>query len=182
MEFVPGGPTFSESPSGQTVALGKNVTFTAAAAGANSFQWKLDGVAVAGATAATLVLNNVALTNAGAYTVLASSKEGLTMLSPPAVLKLDVAAGTSVGSPALLSGGMEVRVFSDNQYVDATAGTSGELTNVWSSLTSLGFKPVGFTGTNFAARGRNRAKLERNAELERHEQRLVQLRGARAAR
>jgi len=71
-------PAFTTQPVTQTVLLGATVTFTAAASGSPvpAFQWLKNGVAIAGATGATLTLSNVPATAAGAYSVLATNAAG----------------------------------------------------------------------------------------------------------
>jgi len=100
-------PVFSLQPSSQTVAAGTNVTLTAAASNAPTYQWSFDGNPIAGATSATLTFSSVTATNAGYYTVVASNSGGsvtsgtavLTILSPPTITtqpqNLSVAAGGS---------------------------------------------------------------------------------------
>ncbi len=65
------GITFTTQPSSQTVLVGANVTFTAAATGVSglSYQWMKNGVDIADATSATLSLSNVSAGDAGSYSV-----------------------------------------------------------------------------------------------------------------
>jgi hypothetical protein len=67
--ILPLGVTIS--PSNQTVAAGSTVTFQATASGPGPFgyQWFWNGVALTGATNASLVLSNVTSVASGAYTV-----------------------------------------------------------------------------------------------------------------
>ena len=73
------GPTLTAQSSAQTVAVGGTATFSVTATGtpAPTYQWRKDGVDLAGATAATLVLTDVAASAAGAYTVVVSNSAGL---------------------------------------------------------------------------------------------------------
>lgn len=117
-----------------------------------SYQWRRDGVNIAGATNATLVVTNVTLAQAGAHTVVAQDSAGQSSTSAAGVVTLAAPSGSNAGPQLPLAGGAEVRVFNDSRYVDAGADIStGELTNLVSSLTSLGFRPVGFSGTAFGA-------------------------------
>lgn len=80
---APGGaaPVITTQPASQTVNAGANVTFTVVAAGSSlTYQWKKDGLnlAIAGATTATLTLNNVTSLDAGQYTVVVSNSGGST--------------------------------------------------------------------------------------------------------
>ena len=71
-------PAIVQQPAGQSVAVGANVTFAPAAIGAVplAFQWQHNGSDVAGATNATLTLENVQPPDAGVYTLVASNALG----------------------------------------------------------------------------------------------------------
>jgi len=66
-------------PSGETVAAGANVTFIVAANGTPTptFQWRKNGVAISGATSATLTLNSVTSADAATYTAVATNSAGV---------------------------------------------------------------------------------------------------------
>jgi len=68
-------PVFSVQPASQTVNASASVTFSALASGnpAPTYQWRKNGTAISGATAATLTLSNVTTATAGTYTVTASN-------------------------------------------------------------------------------------------------------------
>ncbi len=82
------GPTLTSQPSAQTVAAGGTATFTVAATGtpAPTYQWRKDGVDLAGATSATLVLTNVAASAAGTYTVVVANSAGVVTSSAAALV------------------------------------------------------------------------------------------------
>ena len=69
---------FTQQPQSMTTDLGANVTFSGAAGGDAPivFQWQFDGPNIADATNASLVLNNVQLTNVGSYVLLATNASG----------------------------------------------------------------------------------------------------------
>ena len=71
-------PSITQQPAGAVVNPGASVTLTVAAGGTTplNFQWRKDGVNVAGATTATLVLNNAHLASAGNYAVVVSNGAG----------------------------------------------------------------------------------------------------------
>ncbi len=71
-------PTIAAQSGNQTVTVGRPVTFTVTANGtpAPTFQWRKGGVAIAGATTATLTLAAVAAPDAGDYTVVVSTAAG----------------------------------------------------------------------------------------------------------
>jgi hypothetical protein len=74
--FVP-ALTNDVSPLTASDVAGGQIILTAGFSGADSLQWKKGGVAVPGGTSATLTLNNVQLSDAGAYTLVASNIAGL---------------------------------------------------------------------------------------------------------
>jgi hypothetical protein len=89
-------PTITTQPQNQTATLGQSATFSVVASGTAplSYQWKLSGLALSGATNAALTLTNVQVTNAsGSYSVTVSNVAGavsstnatLTVLVPPTI-------------------------------------------------------------------------------------------------
>jgi hypothetical protein len=88
-------PAITTQPSNQMAVLGSNASFTVTATGTTPFvyQWAFNGTNLAGASAATLFLTNVAPTQAGDYAVVitnvagsaTSSVASLTVLVPPAI-------------------------------------------------------------------------------------------------
>jgi hypothetical protein len=124
-------PVFTLQPQGVTASAKSTVTFTAAASGspAPAYQWRKDGSAIAGATAAKLTLTNVNKGSAGTYAVVASNIAG-SVVSSPATLTVtnakaaspaDEAAGVHADSNA--GGGAGATEL-------ATAGSAGRLVNV----------------------------------------------------
>ncbi len=85
-------PTFSLQPASQTVTAGANVTFTATASGtpAPTYQWKLNGANLTGATSASFTINSVSSGNAGTYTVVATNSAG-SVTSNSALLTVNAA-------------------------------------------------------------------------------------------
>ncbi|WRQ86003.1 family 43 glycosylhydrolase [Actomonas aquatica] len=71
-------PQWLTAPADQAVSTGATVTLTAMASGdpEPTYQWRKDGAPIAGATRATLTLNDVAVTDSGDYTVVATSRAG----------------------------------------------------------------------------------------------------------
>ena len=121
LDFTPTLPMIATQPAGQAVAAGSPVMFSVVARGAVplSYQWKKDGVNLAGATAQTCVLASVQASDVGSYSVVVSNNAGnvtssaavLALTGPPAVATqpadATVAAGQSaaftvaaVGAPA----------------------------------------------------------------------------------
>ena len=71
-------PTITTQPASQTVNTGSPITFTAAADGSPTptYQWRKDGVNIAGATTASYTIASVTLGDAGTYTVVATNSAG----------------------------------------------------------------------------------------------------------
>jgi len=119
--FLPSGtaataPVIISQPSAVTVAAGGNATFSVVASGSAplAYQWLFNGANLAGATASTLSLSNVQVSNAGNYSVKVSNSVGsvtsttaaLTVSSvttPPTISTQPVSQTVSVGSTATFS-------------------------------------------------------------------------------
>ena len=100
-------PSIVAQPTGAVTPVGGSTNFTVVASGSTtgltSYQWRLNGVAIPGATNATLALNNVQLAHYGSYTVVVS--DGLySVTSAPASL-LVLPAGVALGSGTGLRAG-----------------------------------------------------------------------------
>ena len=99
-------PSISSQPQSQTVNSGATVSFTVSASGTAplAYQWRTNGVDLAGATGQSLTLTNVTTANAGSYTVRVSNAGG-SVESAPATLTVfnitvdGLAAGSSIFRP-----------------------------------------------------------------------------------
>lgn len=98
-------PTITTQPSSQSVTAGGTVVLTGAATGTPTpaYQWNLNGVAVSGATSASLTLTNVQASNAGSYTLVATNSAGAAT-STAAVLTV-TATPAPAPTPTPSSGG-----------------------------------------------------------------------------
>ena len=106
-------PTITTHPTGQTASVGANVTFAVVAAGTAplAYQWFNSGVAVSGATSATLTLTGVQSGTAGAYAVRVSNSVGsivsngavLTVLTPPSISSHPTSVSVVAGGSASFS-------------------------------------------------------------------------------
>lgn len=112
-------PTITTQPTSVTAADGSSTSFsvTATGAGTLTYQWFLNGNAIAGATASSYSLPTVRSTDVGTYTVAVTSSSG-TILSAGATLTVNASA------PAFLARGNISGTFG---YVIA-AGTGATLT------------------------------------------------------
>jgi hypothetical protein len=69
-------PVFSTQPTNQTVWPGNTATFSVAATGATSFQWRFNGVDILNATNSTLQVTNVRTNDCGYYMTVAKNATG----------------------------------------------------------------------------------------------------------
>jgi len=85
---VPGPPTLTQQPAGGLAPVGGSFTFSVAAAGAAplSYQWFRNNQPIAGATAATLALSSLTLSEAGDYRVEVSNAAGTAISSDARLL------------------------------------------------------------------------------------------------
>ena len=76
-------PTIVEQPTNQTVTLGGTASFSVVAEGTAplSYQWRLNGTNLVGATDALMVLANVQLSDAGSYAALVTNSVGSNLSS-----------------------------------------------------------------------------------------------------
>ena len=120
----PIAPTVSTNPQSTTVVAGDNVALTVAANGTAplSYQWRLEGVALPGATGDTLNLLNAQPTDAGNYTVVITNIAGA-VTSAVAVLTVNV--------PPDITG--------DPQPLTVVAGS-----NATFNVTATGTAPLGY--------------------------------------
>ena len=80
-------PILTAQPTSQTAGFGKSVTLTVTATGLGPFtyQWRLNGNNLAGATGSSLTLNDLQFTDAGSYSVIVGGAAG-SVTSQAAVL------------------------------------------------------------------------------------------------
>lgn len=113
-------PVFVAQPVSQVVAAGSTVVFHAPATGAASHRWERNGVVVAGATSATLVINAVSAAHAGSYVLFATNAGGTSLSAAAALTVLDLAppeVGRLVNLSILTSAGSGARVLTLGAFV-----------------------------------------------------------------
>ncbi|MEN9574263.1 MAG: hypothetical protein RL514_2118 [Verrucomicrobiota bacterium] len=123
---VPPSIVVQPAPATQTVVAGNNAVITVVAAGdpTLTYQWRLNGTAIPGATAATLTVTSVQLNQLGNYTVVVSNPFGtvtssaatLDVKTPPFAATQPQSLTVLVGSPAAFA---------------VTAGGDGPFTYQW---------------------------------------------------
>lgn len=99
-------PVITSQPQSTNVNLGEGATFSVVATGtpAPIYQWRFNGVNIAGATAASFTRSNVQATDAGDYTVVVSNAVAV-VASQPATLAVNLPTAPRIESIVLLSSG-----------------------------------------------------------------------------
>jgi len=102
----PPAPTITTQPQALTVTAPAPATFTVAATGEGplSYQWRRDGVAISGATAASYTLSPTSTADSGAQFSCAVTNAGGTTVSSAAALTVNPAAGSVVFALATAAG------------------------------------------------------------------------------
>lgn len=140
-------PSISVHPVGQNLATGARATFSVAATGTGplAYQWRRDGVAIAGATGTTFTIGAVSASDAASYDVVVANHRG-SATSATAVL--------TVNSPPTITGGSSTRlVVAPGQGFSldvAATSPNGPLTYRWKKDN----RPIaGATGATYARSG-----------------------------
>ena len=104
--FVAAAPSILAQPGSQTVAPGGTATFSVTATGTAplTYQWRKNGIAIPGATSATLTLSQVQTSDAGTYAVRVSNATG-SVTSPGAVLLVRSSRLTNLSTRGFVPGG-----------------------------------------------------------------------------
>jgi alpha-tubulin suppressor-like RCC1 family protein len=90
-------PVITSHPVSQTISQGGSVTFSVTATGTPppTYQWRKGGIAIAGATSATLTLAAVPISAAGSYDVVVANAGG-SVISNPATLTVTPAVAPAI--------------------------------------------------------------------------------------
>ena len=107
MVLLSGAPRITQQPVSQSVPIGSDAAFSVTAFGTPplSYQWRFDGVLLAGRTNSSLALTKVLLSDAGPYSVMVSNRAGvitsavafLRVLVPPAIVEPPTNVTAKVG-------------------------------------------------------------------------------------
>ena len=118
-------PGISTPPASQTVTQGQTASFSVVASGSMPlvYQWKLNGVAIVGATNSSLILTNVQGSQAGYYTVLVTN-----------------ASGSAIGGPASLTVHVPASIATQPQSQNVLYGQSTELLVVPNGSSPLSYQ------------------------------------------
>jgi hypothetical protein len=118
-------PVITTQPAGATVEAGSDIRFSVAATSATTYQWRKDGVAIAGATSNTYEIADVKTGQAGAYSVVVSNSAG-SSTSADAVLQV-TAAPTYANYRAAVKADQPIHYYTFDEMSGATAVDSGSL-------------------------------------------------------
>ena len=129
-------PVITTNPLPQTVTLGANAIFLAAASGlpAPNYQWQFNGTNIAGATNTSLALGFVSPTNTGYYSLTATNLAG-TATSSGALLALLPPAAARFQAISVQGGVVQIG-FTGDAVWNYTIESSADLIN-WSAVTNL---------------------------------------------
>jgi hypothetical protein len=123
----PTAPDITTQPVDQAVNVWRRASFTVAATGFPlNYQWRKDGVDIAGATRATYSLPIAQTNQAGSYTVVVSNSTGSVTSAPPAVLTITpvAAPGTVIAWGVAAYGPMTTPLAAQSGVVAIAAGDS----------------------------------------------------------
>jgi len=111
---VPLPPVIIAAPVAQVAGRGRSAIFSVSvnAIGPLTYQWRKNGVAIAGATEATYTITNVSDGDAGAYSVVVANSAGsttssagvLTVTDPPRLINMSARAFAGSGDATLVMG------------------------------------------------------------------------------
>ncbi len=144
-----GAPVIVAQPSSQSVAVGASVTLTVSVSGtgAMAYQWRRDGVAIAGATAVSYTIAIAKASDAGSYDVVITNASG-SATSAAATLAITAAASTTPQSLAAYTAAMAFySTLSASQQTTVQLPWSLDTARRWSNL------PAGFVARNGIALG-----------------------------
>jgi hypothetical protein len=132
--FVP-GLTNDVSPLTASDVVGSQIIMTAGFSGATTLQWKKNGTNLPGATTSVLTLNNLQLTDAGAYTLVASNSVGansttactLTVIpAPTAVSNVLTAIATQTSDDSVFTPTWDASVLASSLIYKVSPSISGD--------------------------------------------------------
>jgi hypothetical protein len=129
VEGAPSAPSITTPPQGGTCFVGESLTLSAVTSGFPypTYQWEWNSNTIAGATASSLTLSNLALTNAGSYQLILSNAVGVATSAPAVVLVSNAPTGLNLSSNLVL------HLKFDNDYLDYS-GRGNNATSVGSSI------------------------------------------------
>ncbi|MGZ5543059.1 MAG: immunoglobulin domain-containing protein [Limisphaerales bacterium] len=155
-------PSVTKQPLSRSVPQGLPTTFSSTGNGSAplSFQWRLNDVAISGATASDLKLTSVSLTNLGTYTLVLSNSAG-TVTSSAAALTFGPVApwGDNIYNqglpPAGLTNVIAIGAGGNSDYAllaDGSLSHWGVSTNITPNVSNLVAMSIAYTETGIGLR------------------------------
>lgn len=155
-------PAVTKQPLSRSVPQGLPTTFSSTGTGSAplSFQWRLNDVAISGATASDLKLTSVGLTNLGTYTLVLSNSAG-TVTSSPAALTFGPVAPWGDNTynqglpPAGLTNVIAIGAAGNSDYALLADGSLlhwGISTNITPNVSNLVAMSIAYTETGIGLR------------------------------
>jgi hypothetical protein len=142
-------PQIVAQPQAQTVVSGGSVIFSVLATGTPTptYQWLKNGVAISGATSATLTLTHVSATDAGTYTVTATNSAGAVTSSGATLTVASASNRGRIINMSVLTSINAGETFTFGYYIggDGTSGTKPILMRAMGP--TLGAPPFNLGGT-----------------------------------
>lgn len=138
-------PIITTQPLSQTRTVGQSVSFTVSAnAAALSYQWRKNGVNIAGATSNTYFIGSLSFSDAGDYDVVVS---GICNSVASAVAALSVTCTDLTLSPATIPGGMVGTAYPPTIFTAAGGSGNVTFTLVGTLPTGMSFSSATLSGT-----------------------------------
>lgn len=127
-------PRITQHPVGETACYGSSVTFNVSAAGYGtlSYQWRKDGVDIAGATQASYTIASVEPVHTGDYDVVVTGDCG-SLISDPATLSMMPSPAAAQPDPVATDVGNGTK----NRYLSFVAGDAGRQQAIQVTPTAL---------------------------------------------
>lgn len=139
---TPTAPTISAQPAATGAVLGRSASFSVTATGSdNTYQWRKDNVAIAGATTATYTIATVTAASAGNYSVVITNSVGSVTSSSAA---LTIVAASSAGRLVNMSIRTNAGIGDNTLIVGAALGGAGTSGNKAVLLRAVGPTLGGF--------------------------------------
>ena len=132
-------PSIATQPAGQTFNYGDagKLSVSVTGPGPFTYQWRLNGVNIAGATGSTLNLSDMQFTNAGLYTVVISSSGGSVTSSVAVVNVFPKLIGQAIAGNKLLL------TWAGPFILQSAPAINGPYTDVPNQTVPFTLKPVG---------------------------------------
>ena len=130
-----GVPTISTQPASISVNSGGSASFSVSASGSGTlaYQWRKDGSAISGATAATFTISPVAASDAGSYDVLVSNASG-SVTSSAATLTVSTTTAGTLSTEVTTAAQAFLATLSSSQQSTVQLAWSLDAGRKWSNL------------------------------------------------